>query len=90
MEPGFTFLNNGPLFHVGTMMFCLATLQIGGTGVFTPSFDAEEVCRLVDAEKVTQAFLFGPMIDAVVAANAGGSTTCRRCGSWRTRPRGTR
>ncbi|MEU7892831.1 AMP-binding protein [Nonomuraea sp. NPDC049152] len=70
MESGFTFLNNGPLFHVGTMMFCLATLQIGGTNVFTPSFDAEEVCRLVDAEKVTQAFLFGQMIDAVVAANA--------------------
>lgn len=72
MEPGFTFLNNGPLFHVGTMMFCLATLQIGGTNVFTPAFEAEEVCRLVDAEKVTQAFLFGPMIDAVVKANEGG------------------
>ncbi|MFI6294062.1 AMP-binding protein [Nonomuraea sp. NPDC050790] len=72
MEPGFTFLDNGPLFHVGTMMFCLATLQIGGTNVFMPAFDAEELCRLVDAEKVTQAFLFGQMIDAVVAANAGG------------------
>ncbi|WP_214322366.1 AMP-binding protein [Nonomuraea sediminis] len=72
MEPGFTFLNSGPLFHVGTMMFCLATLQIGGTNVIMPAFDAEELCRLVDAEKVTQAFLFGQMIDAVVAANAGG------------------
>ncbi|AQZ65913.1 Long-chain-fatty-acid--CoA ligase [[Actinomadura] parvosata subsp. kistnae] len=72
MEPGFTFLNNGPLFHVGTMMFCLATLQIGGTNVFTPAFDPEEVCRLVDAERVTQAFLFGGMIDAVAKANAGG------------------
>lgn len=72
MEPGFTFLDNGPLFHVGTMMFCLATLQIGGTNVFTPSFDAEEVCRLVDAERVTQAFLFGQMIDAVAAANREG------------------
>ncbi|MGN9838205.1 AMP-binding protein [Nonomuraea sp. H19] len=72
MEPDFTFLNNGPLFHVGTMMFCLATLQIGGTNVFTPAFDAEEVCRLIDAEKVTQAFLFGQMIDALVQANVGG------------------
>ncbi|MFC4584514.1 AMP-binding protein [Sphaerisporangium corydalis] len=72
MEPGFTFLTSGPLFHVGTMMFCLATLLAGGTNVFTPAFDAEEVCRLVDAEKCTQAFLFGPMIDAVAAANAGG------------------
>ncbi|MGW0810012.1 AMP-binding protein [Nonomuraea sp. NPDC002799] len=72
MEPGFTFLNNGPLFHVGTMMFCLATLQIGGTNVFTPAFEAEEVCRLIDAERVTQAFLFGPMIDAVAKANEAG------------------
>ncbi|MET8006857.1 AMP-binding protein [Nonomuraea glycinis] len=72
MEPGFTFLDNGPLFHVGTMMFCLATFQIGGTNVFTPAFDAEEVCRLIDAERVTQAFLFGQMIDAVVAANREG------------------
>lgn len=72
MEPGFTFLNSGPLFHVGTMMFCLATLQIGGTNVFTPAFDAGEVCRLVDAEKVTQAFLFGQMIDAVAKANEDG------------------
>ncbi|MFD8528606.1 AMP-binding protein [Streptosporangium canum] len=72
MEDGFTFLNNGPLFHVGTMMFCLATLQIGGTNVFTPAFEAEEVCRLIDAEKVTQAFLFGQMIDAVTDANRDG------------------
>ncbi|MGW4792895.1 AMP-binding protein [Nonomuraea sp. NPDC004297] len=72
MEPGFTFLNNGPLYHVGTMMFCLATLQIGGTNVFTPAFDPEEVCRLVDAERVTQAFLFGAMIDQVAKANADG------------------
>ncbi|MET8382340.1 AMP-binding protein [Streptosporangium canum] len=72
MEDGFTFLNDGPLFHVGTMMFCLATLQIGGTNVFTPAFDAEEVCRLIDAEKVTQAFLFGQMIDAVTEANRDG------------------
>ncbi|SDL86714.1 AMP-binding protein [Nonomuraea jiangxiensis] len=72
MEPGFTFLNNGPLFHVGTMMFCLATLQISGTNVFTPAFDPQEVCRLIDAERVTQAFLFGQMIDAVTQANAGG------------------
>ncbi|MCT9933989.1 AMP-binding protein [Planotetraspora sp. A-T 1434] len=72
MEPDFAFLNNGPLFHVGTMMFTLATLLVGGKNVFIPAFDPEEVCRLVDAEKCTQAFLFGQMIDSVVAANAAG------------------
>jgi long-chain acyl-CoA synthetase len=73
MEPGFTFLNCGPLHHVGTMMFCLATLQIGGTNVFLPAFDAKEVCRLIEAERCTQAFLFGPMIDGLVEANKDGA-----------------
>ncbi|HEU5158854.1 MAG TPA: AMP-binding protein [Streptosporangiaceae bacterium] len=73
MESGFTFLNCGPLYHVGTMMFCLATLQIGGTNVFVPAFDAKEVCRLIEAERCTQAFLFGPMIDGLVEANKDGA-----------------
>ncbi|MFD0852292.1 AMP-binding protein, partial [Actinomadura adrarensis] len=69
VEDGFTFLACGPLFHVGTMMFTLATFQIGGKLVFTPAFEPAEVCRLIDAEKCTQAFLFGPMIDGLVEAN---------------------
>lgn len=73
MEDGFTFLDCGPLFHVGTMMFCLATFQIGGTNVFVPAFDAKEVCRLIEAEKCTQAFLFGPMIDGLAEANSDGT-----------------
>jgi acyl-CoA synthetase (AMP-forming)/AMP-acid ligase II len=73
MESGFTFLNCGPLFHVGTMMFCLATFQIGGTNVFTPAYEPVEVCRLIEAEKCTQAFLFGPMIDGLVEANNEGT-----------------
>ena len=72
MENGFTFLACGPLFHVGTMMFTLATFQIGGKLVFTPAYEPKEVCRLIDAEKCTQAFLFGPMIDGLVQANSGG------------------
>lgn len=73
MTDGFTFLNCGPLFHVGTMMFCLATFQLGGTNVFTPAYEPKEVCRLIEAERCTQAFLFGPMIDQLVAANSGGT-----------------
>jgi long-chain acyl-CoA synthetase len=73
MEDGFTYLDCGPLFHVGTMMFCLATFQLGGTNVFTPAYDPKEVCRLIEAERCTQAFLFGPMIDQLVEANAGGT-----------------
>jgi acyl-CoA synthetase (AMP-forming)/AMP-acid ligase II len=72
IPPGFVFLNSGPLFHVGTMMFCLATFHLGGKNVFTPAFDPEETCRLIEAERCTQAFLFGPMIDQLVAANSDG------------------
>jgi long-chain acyl-CoA synthetase len=72
MESGFTFLACGPLFHVGTMMFMLATFQLGGTNVFTPAYEPHEVCRLIEAERCTQAFLFGPMIDGLVEANADG------------------
>ncbi len=73
MENGFAFLACGPLFHVGTMMFTLATFQIGGKLVFTPAYEPKEVCRLIDAEKCTQAFLFGPMIDGLVEANKDGA-----------------
>ena len=67
--PGFTFLNSGPLFHVGTMMFCLMTFHLGGKNVFLSAFDAKRVCELVEAERCTHAFLFGPMIDQVTEAN---------------------
>lgn len=75
MEPGFAYLNSGPLYHVGTMMFCLATFQLGGKNVFLPSFDAAAAARLIEAERCDGAFLFGPMIDALVTAGAGHDLT---------------
>ncbi|ASU82999.1 AMP-dependent synthetase [Nocardiopsis gilva YIM 90087] len=66
---GFTFLNSGPLFHVGTLMFHLATFYAGGTNVYMPDFDPAEAARLIEAERVDHMFGFGPMLDAIVAAN---------------------
>jgi acyl-CoA synthetase (AMP-forming)/AMP-acid ligase II len=63
------FLNSGPLFHIATFMTTLATFHFGGTNVFTRRVDAEELCRLIDAEKVTGAFLVGPTIGQIVEAN---------------------
>lgn len=65
-------LNCGPLFHVAALMTTLATLHFGGTNVYTPRVDAEELCRLVDAEGCTHAFLMPPTMDQMVAANADG------------------
>ena len=41
-------------------MTTLATFHFGGTNVFTRRVDAEELCRLIEAERCTGAFLIGP------------------------------
>ena len=68
----YVYLNSGPLFHIATFMTTLATLQMGGTNVFTRRVDAEEICRLIDEERCTGAFLIGPTIDQILAANDDG------------------
>jgi acyl-CoA synthetase (AMP-forming)/AMP-acid ligase II len=66
------YLNSGPLFHVGTFKVTLATFAAGGTNVFTPRVDAEELCRLIDAEHCTGAFLQAPTIESMVEVNKDG------------------
>jgi acyl-CoA synthetase (AMP-forming)/AMP-acid ligase II len=66
------YLNCGPLFHVGTLKATLATLVAGGVNVFTPRADAAEICRLVDAERCTGAFLQPVTRTAMVEANRDG------------------
>ena len=68
----YRYLNCGPLFHIATFMTTLATFHFGGTNVFTRRVDAEELCRLIDAEKCTGAFVMGPTIDQMVEANRDG------------------
>lgn len=63
-------LNCGPLFHVAALMTTLATLHFGGTNVYTPRVDAEVLCRLVETERCTHAFLMPPTMDQMVACNA--------------------
>ena len=63
------YLNSGPLFHVGSFMTTMATFQMGGTNVFMPRFDAEEFCRLVEAERCTTAYVVGNIMDRVVEVN---------------------
>lgn len=70
IDAGYRYLNCGPLFHVATFMTTLATLVMGGTNVFTPRVDAEEICRTVEAEGCTGAFLMGPTIEQIVAHNS--------------------
>jgi acyl-CoA synthetase (AMP-forming)/AMP-acid ligase II len=68
----YVYLNCGPLFHVATFMTTLATFLAGGTNVFTPRVDAEELCRLIAEERCTGAFVMPPTIDQIIELNAGG------------------
>jgi long-chain acyl-CoA synthetase len=66
----YRYLNCGPMFHVGTLMLTLAAFQMGGTNVFTPRVDAEELCRLIESERCTGAFLQPPTIAQMLEVNA--------------------
>jgi len=66
------YLNAGPLFHVGTFKATLATFVAGGINVFVPRADARELCRVIDAERCTGAFLQPPTLAAMTEVNADG------------------
>jgi long-chain acyl-CoA synthetase len=72
ISPSYVYLNCGPLFHIVTFITTLATFHLAGTNVFTARSDAEEICRLIDAEHCTGAFLIGPTAGQIVELNADG------------------
>jgi long-chain acyl-CoA synthetase len=69
VTPDDVYLNCGPLFHIATFMTTAATFQLAGTNVFTKRADAEEICRLTDAEKVTGAFILPQVVKRIVEVN---------------------
>ena len=71
IDATYTYLNSGPMFHVATLMTTLATYLFAGTNVFVPRPEADELCRVIEAERCTGAFLMGPTIDQILEANAG-------------------
>jgi long-chain acyl-CoA synthetase len=62
----YVYLNSGPLFHVSTIMYALATFHMGGTNVIMPKFNAQEFCRLVEVEGCTGAFLADAIIHSIL------------------------
>ena len=72
IDRDYVYLNCGPLFHIATFMTTLATFQWGGTNVFTPRVEAEELCRLIAAERCTGAFVMGPTVTQMAEVNADG------------------
>ncbi|HEV8206027.1 MAG TPA: AMP-binding protein [Acidimicrobiia bacterium] len=69
IDGDYVYLNCGPLFHIATFMTTLATCVAAGTNVFTRRVDAEELCRLIESERCTGAFIVGPTIKQILEAN---------------------
>lgn len=93
IDSTYVYLNSGPLFHIATFFSTLATFVHAGRNVFTPRVDAEELLRLVDAEKCTGAFIMGPTRKQMQEANAAkrydvSSLKSRAGAPWERRPGG--
>jgi acyl-CoA synthetase (AMP-forming)/AMP-acid ligase II len=69
IDVDYVYLNCGPLFHIATFMTTLATFVAAGTNVFTRRIEADELCRLVETERCTGAFVVGPTIKQILEAN---------------------
>jgi long-chain acyl-CoA synthetase len=66
------YLNSGPLFHIGTLWNTLVTFHAGGTNVFVRRVDAEEICRLIEVERCTDAYLLPQTREQITEANRDG------------------
>lgn len=86
IDATYSYLDSGPLFHVATLMTTLATYLFAGTNVFVPRPDAEELCRVIEAERCNGAFLMGPTIDQILEVNAAGTYDLSSLRSFRGRP----
>jgi acyl-CoA synthetase (AMP-forming)/AMP-acid ligase II len=82
----YVYLNCGPLFHLGTLMTTLATFVAAGTNVFTRRVDAEELCRLIEAERCTGAFLLGPTLQQIIEVNKDGQYDLKSLRAFRGTP----
>ena len=68
----YVYLNLGPLFHIGTLSFMMATFHIGGTNVFARRADPAEVMTLIARERCRSGMLLPPTIAKIVELNADG------------------
>jgi long-chain acyl-CoA synthetase len=87
------YLNSGPLFHIGTFWNTLVTFHAGGTNVFVRRVDVEEICKLIESERCTGAYLLPQTREQVDEANRDGrwdlsTLDARPLSPWWRRPGG--
>ena len=66
------YLASGPLFHIWTFINAVATFHLGGKVVVARRVEAEELCRLIDAEGCTGGMILEPTRSQMVEANRDG------------------
>jgi len=66
------YLNSGPMFHMATLMTTFATFRMGGTNVLTRRVDAEELCRVIEAERCNYGFVMGTTAKDILEVSSDG------------------
>jgi long-chain acyl-CoA synthetase len=72
MSSDSVYLASGPLFHIWTFINAVTTFHLGGKVVVVRRVDAEELCRLIDAEGCTNGMILEPTRSQMVEANRDG------------------
>jgi long-chain acyl-CoA synthetase len=64
------YLVSGPMFHVGVLMGALATFLAGGRCAFVARVDPEQLLDMIEADRLTHAYIPQPTVLQMRAANA--------------------
>jgi len=67
------YLGSGPMFHIGVLLRTFAIFHWGGTNVIVPRTEPDQMCRMIERERCTMAFLFAPTIRQIVELNEDGA-----------------
>jgi acyl-CoA synthetase (AMP-forming)/AMP-acid ligase II len=67
-----TYLMSGPMFHIGVLMGGFATFVAGGRCVYIRRVEPLELLDLVEHERITHAYLPGPAVEKMLAADLEG------------------
>ena len=67
-----SYLMSGPMFHIGVLMGGFATLLAGGRCVYVRRVEPVELLDLVERERITHAYLPGPAVEQMMAADPEG------------------
>lgn len=72
-----TYLSATPLFHVATLLDCLATFVVGGHNLFVRHADPEAMCAIIAAERVSDTFILPPTMEKILELGPAGQFDLR-------------